>query len=113
MRTARRCRSRALQICLKDGFDPNFIYELLYEAKDPLVLGLGLAATRDLVAFLRHADQDDHGNPNPVAGQTEAALIHGTSQSGRYVRTFLDLGFNEDESGRIVFEGANPHISPV
>ncbi len=100
------------KICLKDGFDPNYIYELLYEAKDPLVLGLGFAATRDLVSFLRHELADDEGSPNPVAGEADVALIHGTSQSGRYVRTFIDLGFNEDESGNIVFEGANPHISP-
>jgi hypothetical protein len=99
-------------ICLKDGFDPNFIFELIYEAKDPIVLGLGFAATRDLVAFLRHAEADDDGNPNPVAGEVQTTLVHGTSQSGRYVRSFIDLGFNEDEDGRIVFDGANPHIAP-
>jgi hypothetical protein len=99
-------------ICLRDSFDPNFIYELVYEAKDPLVLGLGFAATRDLVAFLRHAAADDDGNPNPVAGEVQTTLVHGTSQSGRYARSFIDLGFNEDEDGRKVFDGANPHISP-
>jgi hypothetical protein len=102
----------ASKICLKDGFDPDYIYELTYEAKDPPVLGLGLAATRDLVSFLRHAGEDDYGIPNPVAGQTTAAMIHGTSQSGRFVRSFIDLGFNEDEQGMMVFEGANPHIAP-
>ena len=100
------------KICLKDGFDPNLIYELLYEAKDPLVLGLGFAATRDLVAFFRHAVEDDDGDPNPVAGTITHALIHGTSQAGRYVRSLIDLGFNEDEAGHTVFEGANPLIAP-
>lgn len=100
------------RICLKDGFDPNFIYELLYTAKNPTVLGLGFAATRDLVAFFRHAAQDDFAQPNPLAGAIRAAVMEGSSQSGRFVRTFLDLGFNQDETGRIVFEGMNPHISP-
>lgn len=101
----------ATKVCLKDGFDTNYIYELVYEAKDPLVLGLGLAATRDLVSFLHHSTEDDHGNPNPVAGLTEATIAHGTSQSGRMLRTFIDLGFNEDEEGRMVFDGVNPHIA--
>jgi hypothetical protein len=100
------------KICLQDGFDPNFIYELLYTAKNPTVLGLGFAATRDLVAFFRHEEQDDEGTLNPLAGAVQTAIMEGSSQSGRYVRTFLDLGFNEDENGRIVFEGMNPHISP-
>jgi hypothetical protein len=98
-------------ICLKDDFDPNDIYELVYEAKDPLVLGIGYAATRDLIAFLNHAETDDEGTPNPIASMVEKTLIHGTSQSGRYIRSFIDLGFNEDETGRIVFDGANPHIA--
>ncbi|MCI5120841.1 MAG: hypothetical protein D3908_06560, partial [Candidatus Electrothrix sp. AUS4] len=102
----------ASKICLKGDFDPNYIYELTYEAKDPLVLGLGLAATRDLISFLRHAEADDYGTPNPIAGQTRAAIMHGTSQSGRFVRSFINLGFNEDEQGMMVFEGANPHIAP-
>ena len=100
------------QICLRDGFDPNYIYELVYTAKDPLVLGIGFAATRDLVSFLKHAAADDAGTPNPVASAVTTALLHGTSQSGRYARSLIDLGFNEDEEGRIVFEGANPHIAP-
>ncbi len=100
------------KICLQGGFDPNFIYELLYTAKNPTVLGLGFAATRDLVAFFRHELQDDAGTPNPLAGAIGAAIMEGSSQSGRMMRTFLDLGFNQDEARRIVFEGMNPHISP-
>lgn len=101
----------ATRICLRDGFDPAQIYELIYTAKDPLVLGLGFAATRDLVAFLKHAAADDDGTPNPLAGAIGSALIHGTSQSGRFVRSFIGLGFNQDEAERIVFEGANPHLA--
>jgi hypothetical protein len=106
------------QICLKDGFDPNFIYELIYTAKNPLVLGLGFATTRDLVSFFRYATRDDKGTPNPLAIEKAGtgmrhAIIMGPSQSGRYVRTFLHLGFNADETGRIVFDGALPHGAPA
>jgi len=105
------------QICLSDGFDPDFIYELIYTAKNPLVLGLGFAATRDLISFLRHSMRDDFGNSNPLAVEQHRtgirhALIMGSSQSGRFVRTLIHLGFNADEDGRIVFEGAFPHIAP-
>ena len=34
----------------------------------------------------------------------------GSSQSGRFIRSLIHLGFNRDEQGRIVFEGALPHI---
>lgn len=99
------------QICLRDGFSPDFLYELLYTAKNPTVLGLGFAATRDVIAFLRHADRDDAGQPNPLAGGIRTALAHGTSQAGRYLRTFLLLGFNQDERRRAVFDGMNPHLA--
>jgi len=99
------------QICLRDGFDPNYIYELIYTAKNPLVLGLGFAANRDLVSFFRHATHDDAGTRNPLAIERHRtgirhALIEGISQSAKYLRTFIHLGFNTDEEGRIVFEGA-------
>lgn len=99
------------RICLKESFDPNFIYELTYTAKDPTVLGLGFAATRDLLAFLRYQKQDDAGEPNPLAGAIRWVLMHGSSQSGRYLRSFLQLGFNQSEDGRIVADGINPHLA--
>ena len=92
-----------------DGFDTDHIYELLYTAKDPLVLGLGFAATRDLVAWLRGSGE----GRNPLAGAVDTVLMHGTSQSGRWMRTFLDLGFNESEDHRRVADGMNPHIGSV
>ncbi len=91
------------------GFDTDHIYELYYTARDPLVLGLGFAATRDVVAFL-HRSPDPQ---NPLAGAVRHTLLHGTSQSGRWSRNFLNLGFNADEAGQIVFEGMNPHIGSV
>ncbi len=101
----------ASRICLKDGFDPARLYELQYTVHDPLVLGVGFAATRDLNSFLRYEKQDDSGTPNPVAGIVRWAISEGSSQSGAFLRAFIRLGFNQDESGRIVWDGSNPNIA--
>lgn len=91
------------------------IYQLVYQAAEPPVSGIGFAATRDLVSFLRHEPADAAGTPNPLfqAGRSAIAraLAHGTSQSGRYLRDFVYRGFNEDEQSRIVFDGINPHVA--
>jgi hypothetical protein len=101
------------KICLRNGFDTNHIYELLYTARDPIVMGIGLAALRDVGSFLKYSATDDYGNPNPLAGGVNFALLNGISQSGRLLRTFLELGFNQDESLRKVFDGMQPHIGSV
>lgn len=98
-------------LCLEGGFDTDHIYEFVYTARDPRLLGLGFAATRDLVAFLAHARADDHGIVNPLAGRILYAIAHGTSQSGRFLRTFLDLGFNLGPDGRRVFDGMIVHVA--
>jgi hypothetical protein len=94
-------------LCTAGGFDPNHIYELIYTAQKPLVLGLGFAATRDFVSFLRQST----ASTNPLAGVINHTLIYGESQSGRFVRTFVDLGFNQDEQQLMVFDGALPQIA--
>lgn len=96
------------KLCLRDGFDPAYAYELTYTARDPLVLGVGFAATRDLVAFLHHAGAEDG---NPLAGDVRWTLGVGVSQAGNFLRSFLHLGFNTDEQGRRVFDGLNPRIA--
>ena len=101
------------KVCLKNGFDTNHIYELIYTGKDPIVMGLGLAAIRDVADFFRDAKKDDHGNPNPLAGELKFALLNGISQSGRLLRTYLELGFNEGEDHQQVFDGMHPHIGSV
>ena len=101
----------AAKICLKDGFDPALLYELVYTAKDPLVLGIGYAATRDFNSFLRYEEKDPEGNANPVAHQIKYAISEGNSQSGNFLRSYIHLGFNQDEKNRIVWEGSNPNIA--
>ena len=98
-------------LCLKSGFDLALLYQLSYEARDPKVLGIGFAAMRDIASFFRYEAQDERGTANPIAGRITHAITQGISQSGNALKTFIHLGFNRDEAGRIVFDGANPHIA--
>jgi alpha/beta hydrolase family protein len=98
------------QICYPAGFKPGHLYELTYRARDPLVLGLGFAAARDLGAFIKASEKDDSGTANPAFVAGAKAIVMGSSQSGRFIRSLIHLGFNRDEAGRIVFDGALPHI---
>ncbi len=98
-------------ICLRDGFLASRLYQLSYTAKDPLVLGLGLAAIRDVVTFFHYASKDDENWSNPLVGAVRFTIGQGASQSGNLLRTFLNLGFNQDEQGRRVFDGAMPTIA--
>ncbi|HLX41821.1 MAG TPA: alpha/beta hydrolase domain-containing protein [Bryobacteraceae bacterium] len=93
------------KICLKGGFNPAFLYELTYTAKDPLVLGIGFAATRDLNAYFRYTDSEQ------LAHKISRAIAWGNSQSGNFLRTMVHLGFNQDESGKIVWDGINSNIA--
>ena len=92
---------------------PGSLYDLYYPARDPKVLGVGLAATRDLVSFLRH-EADDNLQRNPAGRRRyKATLAIGRSQSGRYIRDHITQGFNQDEAGRKVFDGALSHVAGV
>jgi hypothetical protein len=99
------------RVCLKNGFDPAKLYEVVFTGKDPLVLGIGFAATRDINSFFRYATHDDFGTANPIAHAIRYAVSRGTSQSGNFIKTFIHLGFNEDEAGRQVWDGAWPYIA--
>ena len=102
-----------IEISRPAGFDGGAIYELVYQAKDPIVMGLGFAAMRDAISFLRYHETDRAGTPNPLAfeGLPGTAISLGISQSGRVLRDFLYQGFNEDVSGQIVFDGMHPNIA--
>jgi hypothetical protein len=97
-----------------DGFRPGWIYELIYTAKNPLVLGLGFTGVRDLLAFLRYAEADAEGTPNPLTHAgigIDKVYGWGRSQSGRFLRELVYRGFNEDLRGRRVIDGIAPHVA--
>jgi hypothetical protein len=99
------------EICLDGGFDPAKLYQVVFRAKDPYVLGMGFAAFRDLGTFFRERATDDFGTANPVGGQVRWVIARGNSQSGNYLRGFLHLGFNQSEDGRRVQDGTWPIIA--
>ncbi|HET7199858.1 MAG TPA: alpha/beta hydrolase domain-containing protein [Burkholderiales bacterium] len=100
-----------VQICLNGGFDPTKLYQVVYTAKDPYVLGAGFAAWRDVGSFFKYAAADDVGTPNPVAGRITWSIGRGVSQSGNFLRGWLHLGFNQDEARRQVHDGMWPIIA--
>ena len=97
------------------GTDAGTIYEFVYEARDPIVHGLGFSALRDFVSFARYSPADDQGAPNPLFVDGMPVLDHaiavGSSQSGRMARDFVYQGFNEDAEGRRVFDGMTPYVA--
>jgi hypothetical protein len=95
------------KLCVRGGFDPKLAYTLAFTAKNPKVLGIGFAATRDLVSFLRY----DASAANPLAGRMRWAIGRGVSQSGNFLRAFTNLGFNTAENDKIVFDGIQPIVA--
>jgi hypothetical protein len=93
----------ATHIYSAQGFQSGYIYELVYVAQDPRVVGLGLAAIRDTLSYAKH----DESSLFPV----EQGVGFGVSQTGRFLRHFLYLGFNVDERGRKVFDGMLIHTA--
>ncbi len=99
------------QICLKNGFDATKLYQVVFRAKDPYVLGAGFAAWRDVAQFFKTATTDDFGTPNPAAGRVTHSIARGNSQSGNFLRGWLHLGFNRGEDGARVHDGLWPIIA--
>ena len=88
---------------LSSGFLPGKIYELVYTAKDPAVVGVGLAAVRDFLSYLKYDPQ--------ATAPVKRAYAVGISQSGRFLRHFLYQDFNADEQGRQVMDGVIAHVA--
>lgn len=97
-------------LTLPGGFEPGVIYELIYEAQDPVLAGAGMAGIRDLVSLIRY-----DGDASQLAGlglpAIDTTVAWGNSQSGRLLRQFMYDGFNADLDGRIVFDGVIPVIA--
>ena len=87
-------------------FKQSHIYEFTYTAKDPLVAGIGLAATRDFMSFLRNGPESAD---NPLADHVDYTYSYSISQPSRTLNDFQELGFNEDEYGKRVLDGILSH----
>jgi hypothetical protein len=90
-------------ITMPGKFQPGRTYELAYRPKDMPVSGLGMAAFRDTAAWVKRS-------PDALA-KAQYTIAFGSSQSGRFLRTFLYYGFNSDERGNQVFDGVWAHIA--
>ena len=90
-------------VTMRDGFEPGRIYELAYKTANPAIAGAGMAAFRDFAAWLKHGQTD--------GSNAKYTYAWGSSQSGRFLRTFLYYGFNADEKGGQVFDGVMAHIA--
>jgi len=81
------------------GFEPGRIYDVVYTGKDPALVGLGPAAVREYISYMKQQ------------GEVKRAIGFGTSQSGRFLRKYLYDGFNADEQGHMVFDGVWAHVA--
>lgn len=103
-----------VSLSVAGGLQPGVIYELIYEAQDPVLSGAGLAGIRDMVSLLRHGSSDSALSA-ALSALDVPAIAHtvtwGNSQSGRLLRQYLYQGFNEDLQGQRVFDGIVPVIA--
>ena len=95
-------------IYMKSGFQPGKIYQLVYTAEGSRIVGLGFAAIRDFISFLKYSSQEDG---NPLAGHVDYSFAFGRSQSGRFLRHLIYLGINIDEKQRIALDGIIAHVA--
>jgi hypothetical protein len=98
----------ASHVWIAGGFEPGKIYDCHYGADHPPVIGLGFTAVRDTASFLRFAPAE---SGNPCAGHLDRSHVFGISQSGRFLRHLLYLGLDEDDAGRLAWDGAIPHVA--
>lgn len=67
------------------------------------IAGLGFALARDFGSWIRNSED--------ALVSAEYLMAFGISQSGRFLRNFLYLGFNTDEAGRKVYDGIFAHVA--
>jgi hypothetical protein len=99
------------QLCVRGGFLPDKLYQVVFPSKDPYILAVGTAAFRDAASFFKYSLQDDFGTANPVAGGISWIITRGSSQSGTFVRQLIHFGFTQDEANRKVYDGAWPIVA--
>ena len=82
------------------------------DGKPVPLLAVGFAAVRDFAAFLRFAEHDGAGTANPVAGRLARAVAAGSSQTARFLKSFLHHGFNQ-AGDRTIFDGLHLQVGQV
>ena len=99
----------ACHIHMEGGFfEKGRVYQLAYTGVGARVLGLGMAALRDCVAWLKHGSADDG---NPAAGAIRHAYAYGRSQTGRLLRTIVHHDLNVDEGGGRALDGIIANVA--
>ena len=98
----------ATHVSLEGGFEPGKIYEVVYVSENPVLVGLGMVAVRDMISHLKNSSSEALSIPR---GTIDRAFGFGSSQSGRFLRTFLYHGFNQDEEGKSAFDGVISHVA--
>ncbi|MCG8413722.1 MAG: hypothetical protein MI746_05830 [Pseudomonadales bacterium] len=101
----------AVSVTLNSGFQPGHLYELIYEAQDPVLAGAGMAGVRDIVSLIRHEATSSDILEELNLPEIDNTVAWGSSQSGRFLRTFVYDGFNADLNGAKVFDGVVPFIA--
>ncbi len=86
-------------------FQKSALYELTYQAKNPIVVGVSFAVIRDVAAFVRDATTDQMGNRNPLYGQAQQIHAFCYSQPCRFLHDFIRMGFNEVAPGKPAIDG--------
>jgi hypothetical protein len=89
-------------VVLLQPMQPGRIYEVIYGSADPPLAGLGLAAIRDFISYLKH---------NAEGIRSKYAIGFGTSQSAMVLKALIYEGFNADEKGRQVFDGIFSNVA--
>jgi len=100
-----------VNLSVAGGFQPGMLYELVYEARNPVLAGAGMTAIRDMVSAIRFGDDAADELSQLGLSDIESTVAWGNSQSGRLLRQFMFDGFNEDLNGRKVFDGVMPVIA--
>ena len=94
-------------IYMPAGFEQGLIYQLVYTTRGSSVVGLGFAAIRDFISYLKHTTKVQG---NPCSEDLEFAYAFGRSQSGRFLRQMIHLGLNIDQEGTMALDGIIPHV---
>ena len=89
------------------GFTKGRLYQIVYTAIGAPLHGLGIAALRECVSWLKHGDA---GEGHPAPGAIRHAYAYGRSQTGRLLRTMIWDDLNVDEQAREALDGVLANV---